>query len=92
MPYNDFREFLDALRKNGELVDIDRPVDLKSDVGNAMKQSGVRKGPALLFKQNGTAMELVGITAGPVRPPLPNLLPEDAGDLRALIELYTPVL
>jgi 5-dehydro-4-deoxyglucarate dehydratase len=38
------------------------------------------------------AMELVGITAGPVRPPLPNLLPEDAADVRALIESWAPVL
>ncbi len=50
MPYNDFRQFLDVLRKHGELVDIDRPVDLQTDVGKAMKQSGVRRGPALLFK------------------------------------------
>jgi 5-dehydro-4-deoxyglucarate dehydratase len=39
-----------------------------------------------------TAMEMVGITAGPVRPPLPNLLPDDAEDLRALMEVYAPVL
>ena len=60
MPYDDFRQFLDALRNSGELVDIDRPVDLHTDVGKAMKQSAVRKAAALLFKQNGTDFPLVG--------------------------------
>lgn len=60
MPYSDFRQFLDVLRKHGELVDVDRPVDLQTDVGKAMKQSGVRKGPALLFRKNGTEFPLVG--------------------------------
>ena len=32
MPYRDFRQFLDVLRQHGELIDIDRPVDLR-DVG-----------------------------------------------------------
>ena len=38
MPYQDFRQFLDALRQHGELIDIDRPVAL-ADIGKAMKQS-----------------------------------------------------
>jgi len=60
MPYQDFRQFLDVLRKHGELVDIDRPIDLRTDVGKALKQSYVRKGPALLFSRNGTEFPLVG--------------------------------
>ena len=60
MPYQDFRQFLDVLRKHGELVDIDRPIDLQTDVGKALKQSYVRNGPALLFSQNGTEFPLVG--------------------------------
>src|SRR5665647_819342 len=60
MPYQDFRQFLDVLRKHGELVDIDRPIDLRTDVAKALKQSYVRKGPALLFNQNGTEFPLVG--------------------------------
>ena len=45
MPYQDFRQFLDALRREGELIDIDRPIAL-NDVGKALKQSYVRQGPA----------------------------------------------
>lgn len=58
MPYQDFRQFLDVLRQQGELIDIDRPVEL-NDVGKAMKQSYARQGPALRFNQNGTAHPLV---------------------------------
>ena len=60
MPFADFREFLQALRDHGELVDIDRPVALKFEVGKAMRKSASTQGPALLFKQNGTAFPLVG--------------------------------
>ena len=58
MPYHDFRQFLDVLRRHGELVDIDRPVAL-SDVGKAMKQSYRRQGPGMVFNNNGTAFLLV---------------------------------
>lgn len=58
MPFQDFREFLDVLRQNGELVDVDRPVAL-SDVGKALKQSYSCQGPALMFRQNGTDYPLV---------------------------------
>jgi 5-dehydro-4-deoxyglucarate dehydratase len=37
-------------------------------------------------------MNAVGLSAGPVRPPLPPLRPEDAGELRALLERWKPVL
>ena len=58
MPFQDFRQFLDVLRQNGELIDINRPVAL-NDVGKAMKQSYVRNGPALMFNNNGTDYPLV---------------------------------
>ena len=58
MPYQDFRQFLDALRQHGELIDVNRPVAL-NDVGKAMKQSYVRQGPAIMFTQNGTDYPLV---------------------------------
>jgi hypothetical protein len=38
MPYQDFRQFLDVLRQHGELIDINRPIEL-CDVGKTMKQS-----------------------------------------------------
>lgn len=59
MPYQDFREFLDVLHDNGELVEIDRPIDLRYDVAKALKQTYVRGGPALAFTQNGTEFPLV---------------------------------
>jgi 5-dehydro-4-deoxyglucarate dehydratase len=37
-------------------------------------------------------MKAVGLAAGPVRPPLPLLRPEDAGELRALLERWKAVL
>ena len=58
MPYQDFRQFLDALRQHGELIHIDRPVAL-ADIGKAMKQSYRRGGPALMFNKNGTDFPLV---------------------------------
>jgi 4-hydroxy-3-polyprenylbenzoate decarboxylase/2,5-furandicarboxylate decarboxylase 1 len=58
MPYQDFRQFLDVLRQHGELIDVNRPVAL-NDVGKAMKQSYVRQGPAIMFKENGTDYPLV---------------------------------
>jgi 2,5-furandicarboxylate decarboxylase 1 len=60
MPYADFRAFLDVLRAHGELIDIDRPIDLYVDVARALKQSNIAGGPALNFRQNGTAFPLVG--------------------------------
>jgi 4-hydroxy-3-polyprenylbenzoate decarboxylase/2,5-furandicarboxylate decarboxylase 1 len=58
MPYEDFRQFLDTLRKHGELIDIDRPIAL-TDVAKAMKHSYRREGPAVQFNKNGTAYPLV---------------------------------
>ena len=60
MPYDDFRSFLDALRAHGELVDIDRPVDIDTGVARALKRTYAQSGPALMFNRNGTAFPLVG--------------------------------
>ena len=59
MPYQDFREFLDVLRYEGELLEINRRVDL-SDIGKALKKSYECRGPALLFNDTGTSCPLVG--------------------------------
>ena len=59
MPYQDFRQYLDVLRERGELIDIDRKVDLDDDVPKALKQTCVRGGPALNFTNNGTDYPLV---------------------------------
>ncbi|HLH96685.1 MAG TPA: hypothetical protein VKW08_16350 [Xanthobacteraceae bacterium] len=58
MPYQDFRQFLDALRRRGELIDIARPIAL-ADVGKAIKQSYRRQGPGIMFNNNGTGFPLV---------------------------------
>jgi 4-hydroxy-3-polyprenylbenzoate decarboxylase/2,5-furandicarboxylate decarboxylase 1 len=58
MPYKDFRQFLNELRRHGELIDIDRPIAL-DDVGKALKQSYVQQGPAMMFNRNGTDVPLV---------------------------------
>ncbi len=59
MPYQDFRQFLDVLRQQGQLIEIDRPVAL-SDVGKALKHAYRHPDrPALMFNQNGTEFPLV---------------------------------
>jgi len=60
LPYADFRAFLDVLRANGELIDIDRRVDLYLEVGKALRATSAVGGPALNFKNNGTAFPMVG--------------------------------
>lgn len=60
VPFHDFREFLDELRANGELIDVDRPVALELEVAKALKKSAAVSGPATVFTQNGTAFPLVG--------------------------------
>ena len=58
MPYQDFRQFLDVLRQQGELIDIDRPIAL-TDVGKALKQAYQKGRPAVCFNDNGTEFPLV---------------------------------
>ena len=58
MPYQDFRQFLDVLRQQGELIDIDRPVAL-TDVGKALKQAYQKGRPAVSFNDNSTEYPLV---------------------------------
>jgi 4-hydroxy-3-polyprenylbenzoate decarboxylase/2,5-furandicarboxylate decarboxylase 1 len=40
MSVRDFRDFLGALRKRGELIDIDRPVALELEVAKALHKRG----------------------------------------------------
>jgi 4-hydroxy-3-polyprenylbenzoate decarboxylase/2,5-furandicarboxylate decarboxylase 1 len=60
MPYQDFREFLDALRAANELLEVDRVVSPQLEVAKAMRKSAAMSGPAIIFKNNGTAFPLVG--------------------------------
>ena len=59
MPFQDLREFLDVLRQHGELIEINRPVNVVYDVAKALRKSNSRKGPALIFNQTGTDYRLV---------------------------------
>jgi 2,5-furandicarboxylate decarboxylase 1 len=59
MPYRDFREFIDALKRAGDIVEVTRPADLRFEIGKALKQTYVHDGPALVFTNNGTALPLV---------------------------------
>ena len=60
MPFQDFREFLDALRNAGELLELDRAVSPHLEVAKAMRKSASVSGPALIFKNTGTGFPLVG--------------------------------
>lgn len=60
MPFKDFREFVTVLREHGELIDIDRPIDLSVDVGKALQKSAAVSGPAIQFNNNGTEFPLIG--------------------------------
>ncbi len=60
VPFRDLREFLAVLREHGELIDVERRVDLHLEVGKALRASGAVGGPAVLFRNNGTAFGLVG--------------------------------
>lgn len=60
MAFEDFREFLAALRDKGELIEVDRPVSLDLEVGKALRKSAACSGPAIIFNKNGTPHPLVG--------------------------------
>jgi 4-hydroxy-3-polyprenylbenzoate decarboxylase/2,5-furandicarboxylate decarboxylase 1 len=60
MPFQDFRDFLDELRRQGELIDVNRSVALEFEVAKAMRKSASISGPAIVFKNNGTRFPLVG--------------------------------
>jgi 2,5-furandicarboxylate decarboxylase 1 len=60
MPYQDFRGFLDALRSADELLELDRAISPDLEVAKAMRKSASVSGPALIFKNTGTAFPLVG--------------------------------
>ena len=60
MPFDDFRSFLTALRDEGQLIEVDRPVALELEVAKAMRKSAATGGPAIVFNNNGTKFPLVG--------------------------------
>lgn len=59
MIYQDLRAFLTVLKDAGELIEISRPIALKYEVAKALAKSNSVQGPALMFKETGTAFPLV---------------------------------
>src|SRR3990170_6694113 len=51
MPYNDFREFIAALEKNGDLHRIKKEVDWNLEAGAIMRKGCEEVRPALLFEK-----------------------------------------
>lgn len=58
MPFHDFRQFLDVMRQQGELVDINQDIAL-TDVGKALKHAYAKGRKAVRFNNNGTEFPLV---------------------------------
>ncbi len=58
MPFHDFRHFLDVMRQQGEVIDINRPVAL-TDVGKALKHAYAKGRKATRFTNTGTDFPLV---------------------------------
>ena len=61
MPYQDLRAFLEVLRKEGELLEIDRPMHLDNEIPKALKQISEYGGPALVFTGAAWAAFLRGV-------------------------------
>jgi len=49
MPYNDFREFLQSLKKKGELKTCNREVDVKIEIAKVTDKTSKTAGPAIFF-------------------------------------------
>jgi len=49
MPYKDLRDFLDFLRKRGELKTCSREVDTRIEIAKVTDKSSKTNGPAILF-------------------------------------------
>lgn len=48
--WNDLREFLDYLEREGELATVEREVDTKYEISSGLQRTSELQGPALLFK------------------------------------------
>jgi UbiD family decarboxylase len=46
MPFQDFRAFLNALKKAGEFIEVDRPVSPMLEVAKAMRKSATVRRPS----------------------------------------------
>lgn len=49
MAYKDLREFLEASRRAGDVIEIDRPVDCNLEIGKAIRQCYAQNAPIVIF-------------------------------------------
>lgn len=67
-PPRDLREFLDLLKRHGELLVVADEVEPKFEVGEYLRQSDKESGPALLFeKVKGHSIRIAGNLVGTPR-------------------------
>jgi 2,5-furandicarboxylate decarboxylase 1 len=65
MAVKDLRYFLDLLRKSGELLPVEEPVDLRFELSEFLRQFDERRAPALLFEKiKGHSAKVVGNLVG----------------------------
>lgn len=66
--YRTLRDFIQALRKEGELLSFSKPFDPKYEISTIISELGKRKAPAVLFrKAKGFEISVVGNLFGTVR-------------------------
>ena len=54
MAFYDLRDFLESCRKENDLIEVDRYVDVNLEMGKALKKSYANNGPVIIFRNNGT--------------------------------------
>lgn len=65
MATQDLRQFLDLLKKNGELLSVGEEVDLRFELSEYLRQFDRAGGPAILFENvKGHAMKIAGNLVG----------------------------
>lgn len=60
MAFYDLRDFLESCRKENDLIEVDRYVDVNLEMGKALKKSYANNGPVIIFRNNGTDYPAVG--------------------------------
>jgi 2,5-furandicarboxylate decarboxylase 1 len=61
MPFNDLREFITFLERQGELIRTQKPVDVKYEISAYIRKTSDVQGPALLFENvKDFAMPVLG--------------------------------
>ena len=60
MAFYDLRDFLESCRKENDLIEVDRYVDVNLEMGKALKKSYANNGQVIIFRNNGTDYPAVG--------------------------------